>query len=121
LIGPTTTYRNDNEGVKIFNFEQGTLIRYLPVGLASDIQLTSMWLMICRDNNLFANTQEDSTVELYYWPDVIQETSVTLEQVTSRSIKVEANPPNAIVTGGMSKTKMITAEGDHIVVRKYWP
>jgi hypothetical protein len=108
--------------IKIFNFELGTLIRSVPVGLTLEpslrIQLTNMWLMIFRHTDQ-CTPQEDPTVEIFYWPDLIQE-AVELGQVPKRSIKV-TEIEEASMTGDIDKTRMITAEGEHLVVRKFWP
>jgi WD40 repeat protein len=74
-------------GIKIYNFDLGTMIRDLPfvkLGWANrhssvpnwctSMQLTNMWLMICRNLH-------DATVELLYWPDLLQE-AVAFDQVT---------------------------------------
>jgi WD40 repeat protein len=95
---------------KIYNFELGTLIHDLPSSFSFGglvFQLTNMWLM-----------GANKTVELFYWPDLIQE-AVGLDHVAKRSFNTEFQIND--IGGRLGKTMMITTKENNIVVRKFWP
>jgi hypothetical protein len=133
-------------GINIFNYELGTMIRDIAVPYVTAIHLTNMWLMICLEDEDDDDIDEDAidesaldesaldesaldesslhedaldkgaSVELFYWPDLIQE-EVALDQVAKRVIELDFLHE---VTGGIDGTRVITAEGNSIVVRNFW-
>ena len=124
VVACTTDLNHEKNfiGVKLFNFETEALVRHIPCGYATDVDIKGETLFICGSYLSYRHSDLMNNAHQFWSLSQLLDQSLKLDQVQNREIRTKPEIPlDATRICANVGSDFVTTDGYFLVQRSFWP